>query len=235
MHGYFKGLLVGYALDQVGGALLGGLESAVSDAPVNPDRIAQLADQINKQKAAISQHQAELDKWVGTTAQVDASRYAAATAIASETTRLPSWSDSCNPYGCPAGSRQEGDGYAAAAKLVAPEDRLRIVCHDVSRESVKTPGRGTASGGVGTVTDGIHECAGRSKLHVDARVRQSTSMPAPSGTIVISVSAVVTTALNPCTGPSTGASRRRSLSFCHAETHYRSSSGTLTPCKTFAT
>ena len=110
-------------------------------------------------------------------------------------------------------------------------DRVSRCC----RESVKTPGRGTASGGVGTVTDGIHECAGRSKLHVDARVRQSTSMPAPSGTIVISVSAVVTTALNPCTGPSTGASRRRSLSFCHAETHYRSSSGTLTPCKTSAT
>jgi hypothetical protein len=35
MHGY----LVGYALDQVGGALLGGLESAVSDAAVNPERI----------------------------------------------------------------------------------------------------------------------------------------------------------------------------------------------------
>ena len=98
MHGYFP---VGYALDQVGGALLGGVESAASDAAVNPERIAQLTEQINQQKAAIAQHQAELNKWVGTTAQVDASQYAAATAIASETRRLPSWSNSCNPYWLP--------------------------------------------------------------------------------------------------------------------------------------
>jgi ABC-type transporter Mla subunit MlaD len=97
MHGY----LVGYALDQVGGALLDGVESAASDAAVNPERIAQLTDQINQQKAAIAQHQAELNKWVGTTAQVDASQYAAATAIASETRRLPSWSNSCNSYWLP--------------------------------------------------------------------------------------------------------------------------------------
>ncbi|MBU6462746.1 MAG: hypothetical protein KGK01_09255 [Bradyrhizobium sp.] len=84
MHGYFKGLLVGYALNRVGGAFLGGVESAVSDAAVNPERIAQLTDQINQQKAAIAQHQAELNKWVGTTAQVEVSHYAAATAIASE-------------------------------------------------------------------------------------------------------------------------------------------------------
>jgi hypothetical protein len=76
-------------------------ESAVSDAAVNPERIAQLTDQINQQKAAIAQHQAELNKWVGTTAQVDASQYAAATAIASETRRLPSWNNSCNSYWLP--------------------------------------------------------------------------------------------------------------------------------------
>jgi hypothetical protein len=78
-------------------------ESAVSDAAVNPERIAQLTDQINQQKAAIAQHQAELNKWVGTTAQVDASQYAAATAIASETRRLPSWNNSCNSYWLPSG------------------------------------------------------------------------------------------------------------------------------------
>ena len=62
----------------------GGVESAVSDAAVNPERIAQLTDQINQQKAAIAQHQAEFNKWMGTTAQLEASHYAAATAIASE-------------------------------------------------------------------------------------------------------------------------------------------------------
>lgn len=209
MHGYFKGLSVGYALDQVGGALLDGVESAASDAAVNPERIAQFTQQINQQKAAIAQHQAELDKWMGTTAQVDVShcrRY-----IASETTRLPSWSDRCNPYGCQQAAGKNATDTLLPRSWFHPKiDCGSCVTMAAERALNAWSGDSLRRCGVGTVTDGVHERAGRSKLHdVDARVRQSTSMPAPSGTIVISVSAVVTTALNPCTGPSTGASRRR--------------------------
>jgi chromosome segregation ATPase len=72
-------------------------ESAVSDAAVNPERIAQLTDQINQQKAAIAQHQAELNKWVGTTAQVEASHYAAARAIASEKDKITELAQQLQP------------------------------------------------------------------------------------------------------------------------------------------
>ena len=70
--GYFKEMILGYALDQIGTFLSGGIESAVASASKNGNQISTLTAQIDQQKASIAVNEAALQKWVGTTAQVNA-------------------------------------------------------------------------------------------------------------------------------------------------------------------
>jgi hypothetical protein len=70
--GYFKEMIIGLGLEKIGSFLSGGIESAVAAASASTDKINTLTAQIQQQKAEIQVNDAALQKWVGTTAEVNA-------------------------------------------------------------------------------------------------------------------------------------------------------------------
>jgi hypothetical protein len=86
--GYFKEMIVGYGLEQIGSFLSGGIESAVAAASTTTNKIDTLTAQIAQQRAEIQVHEAALQKWVGTTLQVNAAHQAAAADIDAEKVKI---------------------------------------------------------------------------------------------------------------------------------------------------
>jgi len=86
--GYFKEMIIGYGLEQIGSFLSGGIESAVAAASTTTNKIDTLTAQIAQQRAEIQVHEAALQKWVGTTAQVNAAHQAAAADIDAEKVKI---------------------------------------------------------------------------------------------------------------------------------------------------
>ena len=86
--GYFKKMIIGYALEQIGSFLSGGVESAVTAAAQSGDKIATISAQIQQQKAAIDVNEAALQKWTGTTVEVNAAHQKAAANIDAEKVKI---------------------------------------------------------------------------------------------------------------------------------------------------
>ena len=86
--GYFKKMIIGYALEQIGSFLSGGIESAVSAASTSTNKISTLTTQIGQQKADIQVNEAAMQKWTGTTAEVNAAHEKAAANIAAEKVKI---------------------------------------------------------------------------------------------------------------------------------------------------
>jgi len=86
--GYFKKMIIAYALEQIGSFLSGGIDSAVAAAAKSGDQIATLSAQINQQKADIEVNEAALQKWTGTTVQVNAAHEKAAANIEAEKVKI---------------------------------------------------------------------------------------------------------------------------------------------------
>lgn len=86
--GYFKKMIIGYALDQIGSFLSGGIDSAVQAASKSANQIATITAQIEQQKAAIATNEAALQKWTGTTVQVNAAHEKAAANIQAEKEKI---------------------------------------------------------------------------------------------------------------------------------------------------
>jgi len=86
--GYFKKMIVGYALEQAGSFLSGGIESAIAAASKSKDTVNQLTAQITQQKAEIQVNEAALQKWTGTTVEVNAAHAKAAANIEAEKVKI---------------------------------------------------------------------------------------------------------------------------------------------------
>jgi hypothetical protein len=88
MHGYFRALIAGYSLERVGQDMIGMVEDVVSAAAGVPDQIAQITAQIDQQRASIQVNEAALEKWNGTTAEVNAAHEKAAANIEAEKVKI---------------------------------------------------------------------------------------------------------------------------------------------------
>jgi hypothetical protein len=86
--GYFKKMIIGLGLEQVGTVLSGGIESAVSAVAQSGDTIAKLTAQIEQQRAEIQVHEAALQKATGTIAASSAAHQKAAADIDAEKAKL---------------------------------------------------------------------------------------------------------------------------------------------------
>lgn len=86
--GYFKEMIIGLGLEQIGSFLSGGIESAVAAASTTTNKIDTLTAQIAQQRAEIQVHEAALQKWVGTTVQVNAAHQAAVADIDAEKVKI---------------------------------------------------------------------------------------------------------------------------------------------------
>jgi len=86
--GYFKEMIIGLGLEKIGSFLSGGIESAVAAASTSTDKINTLTAQIQQQKAEIQVNEAALQKWVGTTAEVNAAHEKAAANIEAEKAKI---------------------------------------------------------------------------------------------------------------------------------------------------
>jgi hypothetical protein len=84
----FRQLMVGYALEKIGEFLSGGISAAVTAAQQSSDKIASLTSQIDQQRASIAVNDAALQKWTGTTVEVNAAHEKAATNIQAETLKI---------------------------------------------------------------------------------------------------------------------------------------------------
>jgi hypothetical protein len=86
--GFFGKMIIGYALEKIGSFLSGGIDSAVAAAQQSTNQIANLTTQIDSQKASIAQNEAALQKWTGTTVEVNAAHEKAAANIQAETLKI---------------------------------------------------------------------------------------------------------------------------------------------------
>jgi hypothetical protein len=86
--GYFKKMIIGYAFEQIGSFLSGGIESAIAAASQSQDKISTLTAQIQQQKASIAENEAALQKWTGTTVEVNAAHEKAAANIDAEKAKI---------------------------------------------------------------------------------------------------------------------------------------------------
>jgi hypothetical protein len=86
--GYFKKMIIGYGLEQVGSFLSGGIDSAVAAAAQSQDKISTLTAQIQQQQASIAENEAALQRWSGTTTQVNAAHQKAAANIDAEKAKI---------------------------------------------------------------------------------------------------------------------------------------------------
>lgn len=86
--GYFKKMIIGYALEQIGSFLSGGIKSAVAAASKGQEQVAALTAQIQQQQASISENEAALQKWTGTTVEVNAAHEKAAANIDAEKVKI---------------------------------------------------------------------------------------------------------------------------------------------------
>lgn len=91
--GYFKKMIVGYALDQLGSFLSGGIDSAIEGASKSKDQIATITAQIDQQKASIATNDAALMHWVGTTQGVAAAHEKAAANIEAAKVKISELTD----------------------------------------------------------------------------------------------------------------------------------------------
>lgn len=91
--GYFKKMIVGYALDQIGSFLSGGIDSAIEGASKSKDQIATITAQIDQQKASIATNDAALMHWVGTTQGVAAAHEKAAANIEAAKVKISELTD----------------------------------------------------------------------------------------------------------------------------------------------
>ena len=104
----FRQLMVGYALEKVGEFLSGGISAAVTAAQQSSDKIANLTSQIDQQRASIEVNEAALQKWTGTTAEVNAAHEKAATNIQAETLKIQELQQQLTPL------QQAQDGLAGS-------------------------------------------------------------------------------------------------------------------------
>jgi hypothetical protein len=94
---YFKSMIIGYALDQIGSFFSGGIESAIASVSQSSDKISTLNAQIQQQKADIQVNEAAMQKWVGTTAEVNAAHQKAAANIDAEKVKITELTQQLGP------------------------------------------------------------------------------------------------------------------------------------------
>jgi hypothetical protein len=86
--GYFQKMIVGFAFEQIGSFLSGGIESAIAAVSKSGNQIATLTAQIDGQKASIAVNEAALRMWRGTTVQIAAAHEKAAANIEAEKIKI---------------------------------------------------------------------------------------------------------------------------------------------------
>lgn len=130
--GYFKKMIIGYGLEQVGSFLSGGIDSAIAAVSKSSNAIANVTDQINQQKAAIAVHEAALLSWVGTTAHVNAAHQAAAAAIETERTKITELTQQLGPL------TQAQSGLGGQATQIANNLLLWVGAHKQLDTAIQT-------------------------------------------------------------------------------------------------